>query len=188
MYQVNFLPWRQKALKRQCRKWGYLFCLQMTLWAVALVFIYTQQTNQIEQNHGQLTKFEHQLDQFQQSIRETDQVMLHHQQLTLHVRKKRAFMEQNQRYLQLFRQLPQLLPEKIWLTAFSDDSGQLVFSARSQNSQSSQNYMDISDMLDSLTGDTSLINVQLKKMTTTEDQLKVFTIDADWLMGESGGK
>ncbi|MBI6547807.1 PilN domain-containing protein [Xenorhabdus lircayensis] len=182
MYQVNFLPWRQKRLKRKCQKWALLLCLQTTLWAAVLVFISTQQTSKIEQYRGQLTQVGRQFAQLQQSIRETDQAVQQQHQLTQQLRKKRIFMEQNQRYLQLFRQLPHLLPEKSWLTAFSDDSGQLVFTAHSQN------YADVSDLLDNLTDDTSLINVQLKKMTTTEDYLKVFTIDADWLMGESSEK
>ncbi|CDG15785.1 PilN domain-containing protein [Xenorhabdus doucetiae] len=182
MYQVNFLPWRQKKLKRRSRIWGALLCLQLILWATVLVFISTLQTNQIRQYRGQLTEITHQSAQLQQAIRTADQAVQQHHQLSQQLRKKRIFMEQNQRYLQLFRQLPHLLPENSWLTAFSDDSGQLIFTARSQD------YTDISDLLDSLTDDTSLINVQLKKMITTEDHFKVFTIDANWLMGEPDEK
>ncbi|MBD2793267.1 PilN domain-containing protein [Xenorhabdus szentirmaii] len=182
MHQVNFLPWRQRALKRKYQRWGYLFCLQLTVWTAILAFIYVQQTNLIKQNRGELTEVQQQLAKFQRAVNEIDQAILHHQHLIQQVRKKREFMEQNQRYLQLFRQLPQLLPEKSWLTAFSDNGGQLIFSARSQD------YMDISDMLDNLTEEPQLINIQLQKMTTTEDQLKVFNIDANWLTGESNGK
>ncbi|PHM74026.1 PilN domain-containing protein [Xenorhabdus kozodoii] len=182
MHQVNFLPWRQKRLKRQCQTWGALLCLQLILWATVLGCISTLQTNQIRQYRGQLTEMTHQLVQLQQTISATHQAVQQHQQLSQRLRKKRIFMEQNQRYLQLFRQLPHLLPENSWLTAFSDDSGQLIFTARSQS------YTDISDLVDNLTDDTSLINVQLKKMTTTEDHFKVFTIDADWLVGESDEK
>ncbi|OKP03687.1 PilN domain-containing protein [Xenorhabdus eapokensis] len=182
MHQVNFLPWRQKRLKRQCQTWGVILCLQLILWATVLVFISTLQTNQIKQYRGQLAEIAHQLAQLQQTITATDQAVQQHQQLSQQLRKKRLFMEQNQRYLQLFRQLPHLLPENSWLTTFSDDSGQLIFTARSQN------YTDISHLLDNLTDDTSLNNVQLRKMTTTEDHFKVFTIDANWLMGESDEK
>ncbi|MEQ1977319.1 PilN domain-containing protein [Xenorhabdus sp. SGI240] len=182
MYQVNFLPWRQNRLKRQCQIWGVLLCLQLTLWTAVFVFISTLQTNQIRQYRGQLTEMTHSLAQLQQTISATDHAVQQHQQLSQRLRKKRIFMEHNQRYLQLFRQLPNVLPENSWLTAFSDDSGQLIFTARSQN------YTDISNLLDNLTDDTSLINVQLRKMTTTEDHFKVFTIDANWLTGESDEK
>ncbi|MDC9590274.1 PilN domain-containing protein [Xenorhabdus sp. XENO-10] len=182
MYQVNFLPWRQKKLKRLCQVWGTLLCLQLALWAIVLVFISTLQTNQMRQYRGQLTEITHQLAELQQSIRTTDQAVQQHHQLSQLLRKKQIFMEQNQRYLQLFRQLPHLLPENSWLTAFSDDSGQLIFTAHSQN------YTDIADLLDNLTDDTSLINIQLKKMTTTEDHFKAFTIDANWSVGESDEK
>ncbi|PHM57813.1 PilN domain-containing protein [Xenorhabdus hominickii] len=179
MYQVNFLPWRQKKLRHKFHKWTLLLGLQTILWAATLVFISMQQITQIGQYRRQLTEFDHQFTQLQQSIRDTSQAVQHHHQLTEQLRKKQVVMEQNQRYLQLFRQLPRLLPEKSWLTAFSDDSGQLVFNARSQN------YEDISDLLNNLTNGNSLIDVQLKKMTTTEDHLKAFTIDANWLMGGS---
>ncbi|OTA20607.1 type IV pilus biogenesis protein PilN [Xenorhabdus beddingii] len=182
MYQVNFLPWRQKRLKRKCQIWGLSLCLQAIAWVTVLIFISIQQTSQIAQYRGQLTEIEHQLAQVQQAIKEIDQAVHHHNQLTQQLRKKQVFMEQNQRYLQLFRQLPHLLPEKSWLTAFSDDSGQLIFTAHSQN------YAEISDLLDNLTDETALINVQLQKMTTTEDHLKAFTIDADWLTGGSREK
>ncbi|SFU82912.1 PilN domain-containing protein [Xenorhabdus koppenhoeferi] len=182
MYQVNFLPWRQKKLKRQCQKWGLLLCLQLTLWAIVLLCISTQQTNQIEQYCRQLTEIKYQSTLLGQTIKETDHAVQQHDQLGQLLRKKQIFMEQNQRYLQLFRQLPHLLPENSWLTAFSDDNGQLIFTAHSQD------YAEISDLLDNLTDDPALINVQLKKMTTTEDQIKVFTIDADWLIGEAREK
>ncbi|WP_340618141.1 PilN domain-containing protein [Xenorhabdus entomophaga] len=182
IHQINFLPWRQKRLKRKCQAWGLLLCLQLSVWATVLVFISAQKTNQLEQYHGKLTEIRHQFAQLRQIIQETEQAVIHHNQLTQQLRKKQMFTEQNQRYLQLFRQLPHVLPEKSWLTAFSDDSGQLIFTAHSQN------YTDISDLLDNLTDNTELINVQLKKMTTTEDHLKTVTIDADWLTGESNGK
>ncbi|CDH25557.1 PilN domain-containing protein [Xenorhabdus bovienii] len=177
MYQVNFLPWRQARLKRLCRKWGLLFCLQLMLCVSVLTFISVQQKNKLAKYSNQLTEISHQLVQLQQNIKENEQAVQRHHQLTLQLRKKQTFMEQNQRYLQLFRQLPHLLPEKSWLTAFSDDTGQLVFAA------SSQNYDDVSDLLDNLTDNASLNNVQLKKMSTTEEHLKIFTIDANWLMG-----
>ncbi|OTA15984.1 type IV pilus biogenesis protein PilN [Xenorhabdus vietnamensis] len=182
MHQVNFLPWRQKKLKRQGQMWGALLCLQLVFWTTGLVIISTLQTNQIGQYRGQLTEITHQLAELQRSIKTTDQAVQHHHQLSQLLRKKRIFMEQNQQYLQLFRQLPHLLPENSWLTAFSDDSGQLIFTAHSQN------YTDISDLLDNLTDDTSLINVQLKKMITTEDHFKDFTIDANWSAGEPNEK
>ncbi|CBJ88154.1 conserved hypothetical protein; putative exported protein [Xenorhabdus nematophila ATCC 19061] len=182
MYQVNFLPWRQKRLKRRCQKWGLMLCLQIALWSAVLALISTQQTRQIAQHRDKLTEIKHQLALFQHTIRETDQAVQQHEQLTQLLRKKQVFMEQNQRYLQLFRQLPHLLPQKSWLTAFSDANGQLIFTAHSQD------YAEISDLLDNLTEDQALINVQLKKMTTGDDQIKVFTIDADWLMGEAHEK
>ncbi|WP_340620012.1 PilN domain-containing protein [Xenorhabdus siamensis] len=183
MYQVNFLPWRQAKLKRKYWKWGLFLGLQLILWGAFFIFISIQQQQEIEQYHEQFAQNSQQLEQVKQIISETEQVVHHHHQLTQQLRKKQIFMEQNQRYLQLFRQLPHLLPEKSWLTAFSDDTGQLVFAANSQS------YEDVSNLLDNLTGNTSLINVQLKKMTTTsEDYLKVFTIDADWLMGDSNEK
>ncbi|QTL39936.1 PilN domain-containing protein [Xenorhabdus budapestensis] len=183
MYQVNFLPWRQAKLKRQYRKWGLFLVLQLILWGAFFVFTSIQQQQKIEQYHDQFAQNSQQLEQLKQIISETEQAAHHHHQLTQQLRKKQIFMEQNQRYLQLFRQLPHLLPEKSWLTAFSDDTGQLVFAANSQS------YEDVSNLLDNLTGNTSLINVQLKKMTTTsEDYLKVFTIDADWLIGDRNEK
>ncbi|WP_446470195.1 PilN domain-containing protein [Xenorhabdus stockiae] len=183
MHQVNFLPWRQARLKRRCHKWGLFLGLQLFLWIAALVIISIEQKQQIGQYQNQFTENSYQLAQLKQTISETEQAVHQQQQLAQQLRKKKLFMEQNQRYLQLFRQLPHLLPEKSWLTTFSDDSGQLVFAANSQS------YEDVSDLLDNLTGNISLINVQLKKMTTTpEDYLRVFTIDADWLLGNSNEK
>ncbi|PHM44724.1 type IV pilus biogenesis protein PilN [Xenorhabdus mauleonii] len=182
MHQINFLPWRQKRLKLRCQKWGALLCLQIILWALFLVLITMQQTNSIEQHREQFMHVKHQLAQLQRSIKETEQSVQQHHDLAQRLRKKQVFMAQNQRYLQLFRQLPHLLPAKSWLTAFNDDSGQLVFTAYSQN------HTEISDFMDNLANDPTLINVQLKKMITAEDQIKVFTIDADWLAGGIRGK
>ncbi|WP_052708206.1 PilN domain-containing protein [Xenorhabdus poinarii] len=182
MYQVNFLPWRQEKLKQRCQVWGALLGLQLALWATVLVFLSTQQTNQMEQYRRQLTEVTHQLAELQHTIAATDQAVQHHQQLSQQLRKKHLFMEQNQRYLQLFRQLPRVLPENSWLTALSDDSEQLMLTAHSHH------YTDISDLLDNLAASTSLINVQLKKMTTTEDHFKAFTIDANWLAGGADEK
>ncbi|MDX7987316.1 hypothetical protein FE392_08225 [Xenorhabdus sp. 12] len=182
MHQVNFLPWRQKKLKLRYQKWGALLGLQILLWALFLVLLAMQQANKIEQYHQQFVHVKHQLAQLQQSIKKTEQAVQQHYDLAQRLRKKQVFMEQNQRYLQLFRQLPHLLPAKSWLAAFNDDSGQLIFTAYSQN------HTEISDFMDNLANDPSLINVQLKKMVTIEDQVKVFTIDADWLAGGTRGQ
>ncbi|MDR0218937.1 MAG: PilN domain-containing protein [Enterobacteriaceae bacterium] len=179
MHQVNFLPWRQIKLKRQGWIWGLLLGLQLILWSVFLLVSFGQQQQEMTQYHRQISQNNHQFEQLRQITNETEQAVHRHHQLTQQLRKKQIFMEQNQRYLQLFRQLPHLLPEKSWLTAFSDDSGQLVFAATSQH------YEEVSDLLDNLTANASLSNVQLHKMTTTPvDYFKVFTIDADWLMGD----
>ncbi|PHM33178.1 PilN domain-containing protein [Xenorhabdus innexi] len=183
MHQVNFLPWRQTRLRRQCHKWTLFLGLQLFLWVTVLAIISIQQKQQIAQYQNQFTENNHQLTQLKQTINETEQAVHQQQQLAQQLRKKQLLMDQNQRYLQLFRQLPHLLPEKSWLTTFSDDTGQLVFAANSQS------YEDVSDLLDNLTGSQSLINVRLKKMTTTpEDYLRIFTIDADWLIGSSDEK
>ncbi|NHB93367.1 PilN domain-containing protein [Photorhabdus cinerea] len=174
MYQVNFLPWRQTRLKHRCRWWVVLLLLQLVLWLIVFIWISFKQQETINQHQRQLQQLNQQQLHLQQQITQTEEAFNLHNKLAYKLKQQQTRLKQNQQHLKLFNQLPDLLPEGSWLTAFDDHAGQLKLVANSLD------YSSMTSLLDNLENNEQLSEIQLKKMTTTEQQIRQFTIDANW--------
>ncbi|PQQ24590.1 PilN domain-containing protein [Photorhabdus hindustanensis] len=174
MYQVNFLPWRQTRLKHRYRWWAIFLLLQLMLWLTVLVWMLLKQQETINQHQRQLQQLSQQQLHLQQQITQTEEAINLHNKLTYKLKQQQTWLKQNQQHWQLFNELPELLPEGSWLTAFDDQEGQLKLVANSLD------YSSMTSLLDNLENNRQLSEIQLKKMTTTEQQIRQFIIDANW--------
>ncbi|TDB60264.1 PilN domain-containing protein [Photorhabdus khanii] len=174
MYQVNFLPWRQTRLKSRYRWWTILLLLQLALWLAVLIWMSFKQLETINQHQRQLQQLNQQQLHLQQQITQTEEAFNLHNKLAYKLKQQQTRLKQNQQHLRLFNELPELLPEGSWLTAFDDHAGQLKLVANSLD------YSSMTSLLDNLENNGQLSEIQLKKMTTTEQQIRQFIIDANW--------
>ncbi|MGK3136079.1 PilN domain-containing protein [Pantoea trifolii] len=133
MLAVNLLPWRiqQSQRRRQQSISLLLLTLAVTLLILSLLWwrgvsARQQQTNALMEITYLLNALQQQLEQ-QQSLFQLRESLLKAQQEQL------QRQEQHQRWQHFWQQLPQLMPDTLWLNRLERRQGQLVLEGQAQS-------------------------------------------------------
>ncbi|WP_312181067.1 PilN domain-containing protein [Pantoea sp. CTOTU46764] len=133
MLAVNLLPWRiqQSQRRRQQSISLLLLTLAVTLLILSLLWwrgvsARQKQTNALMEITYLLNALQQQLEQ-QQSLLQLRESLLKAQQEQL------QRQEQHQRWQHFWQQLPQLMPDTLWLNRLERRQGQLVLEGQAQS-------------------------------------------------------
>lgn len=119
MVWVNLLPWRERRLAARLRNSVMILLMIMLAGSVLLTVLYLQLAvenhrwrQQIEQRQAALAE----ADSLAQQLAEAQQ---QYQLLETRQQRQQRQLQLNQRWRQFVEALPQLMPERLWLTRFT---------------------------------------------------------------------
>lgn len=119
MVWVNLLPWRERRLAARLRNSVMILLMIMLAGSVLLTVLYLQLAaenhrwrQQIEQRQAALAE----ADSLAQQLAEAQQ---QYQLLQTRQQRQQRQLQLNQRWRQFVEALPQLMPERLWLTRFT---------------------------------------------------------------------
>ncbi|MGQ6011480.1 PilN domain-containing protein [Serratia sp. TSA_105.2] len=122
MYQVNFMPWRQRRDRRCGYFWLGVLLLQVTALLLALFLVAGQLRHQQAQRQARLAMLDEELAALtllaRQQQQERAQRVLHRAR----AERQASNAQHNRRYLQLLQQLSSSIPPPLWLTALDSDA------------------------------------------------------------------
>lgn len=121
MYQVNFLPWRQRRDRRRGCFWLGVLLLQVTVLLLAGGLVAGQLRHQQAQRQERLALLEEELAAVTLLVRQQQERAQRARYSALAERQARN-AQHNRRYLQLLQQLSSCLPPPLWLTALDSDA------------------------------------------------------------------
>ncbi len=180
-FRVNLLPWRQHRLMRETRRW-WLWLLFFTVGLLTTLAVFR---GMLTQQRCALEETLHLLQQEQQTysgqLREVQQLMraLQHQQSKQQAANKTR--AHNRKVEQLLKQLTQILPDGLWLTAMTVQDGKVNLIGRGHD------YADIVRFSSRLETETVLTTVRLiqarqETVSSTASAIPTLTfhLQADW--------
>lgn len=175
MYQVNFLPWRQRRDRRRGCFWLGALLLQVTLLLLALFLVAGQLRHQQAQRQARLTMLGEELAALtllaHQQQQERAQRALHSARAERQARNG----QHNRRYLQLLQQLSFSIPPPLWLTALDNDATNGLRLRGLSRSPAA-----ITQFERRLAGMPALPRLRLAEVTQRDDGLYSFHLAAQW--------
>lgn len=159
LYQVNFLPWRQRQIKKKMREF-LLFCFVVCCSVIiACSFLFIFQSIKINDLKNRKHNSQLQYEQIQQL---TLQITAQQTQINSLMNKKRqvdSIIENNQFLLRLLQNLSTITPPKSWLTNLQLMNNKIELKA------SSYDFQDINSLGVQLKRHPGLSDIQLKKIS-----------------------
>ena len=159
LYQVNFLPWRQRQIKKKIRAF-LLFCSVICYSVItACVFLFIFQHIEIEDLKNRKHNNQLQYEQIQQlTLQITDQ-QTQINRLMNQKRKIDNIMVNNQFLLGLLQNLSTITPPRSWLTNLQLMNNKIEIKANSYD------FQDINSLGLQLKNHPGLSDIQLKKIS-----------------------
>ena len=173
MYQVNFLPWRQRRERRRGYFWLGVLLLQVAALLLALFLIAGQLRHQQAQRQARLAMLGEELAALTLLVRQQERA-----QRALHsVRAERqaSNAQHNRCYLQLLQQLSSSVPPPLWLTALDSDAANGLRLRGLSRSPAA-----ITQFERRLAGMPALPRLRLAEVAQREDGLYSFHLAARW--------
>ena len=169
MYQVNFLPWRQRRDRRRGCFWLGVLLLQITVLLLALFLVAGQLRHQQAQRQERLALLEEELAAVTLLVRQQQQ------ERAQRARYSALAERHNRRYLQLLQQLSSCLPPPLWLTALDSDAANGLRLRGLSRSPAA-----ISQFERRLAGMPALPRLRLAEVAQRDDGLYAFHLVAQW--------
>lgn len=113
MYQVNFLPWRQRRDRRRGCFWLGVLLLQITVLLLALFLVAGQLRHQQAQRQERLALLEEELAAVTLLVRQQQQERAQRARYSALAERQARNAQHNRRYLQLLQQLSSCLPTAV---------------------------------------------------------------------------
>lgn len=174
MYQVNLLPWRARIFAARYRFWIRILLLQLAIFSLCLMILgsYLSLSLHQQQQYVALLKTdeEHLTSRYQQ----TQQAMARLKQMQLLQQQWLRRERHNQAYLQLLQQLPQQMPETLWLTSLEQRDGIMQFKGISRD------YSSLAHFASSLSHIKTLQHIQLSQMNISAIGQRQFILQSHW--------
>ncbi|HGM6746726.1 TPA: PilN domain-containing protein [Serratia marcescens] len=174
MYQVNFLPWRQRRDRRRGCFWLGVLLLQVTVLLLAGGLVAGQLRHQQAQRQERLALLEEELAAVTLLVRQQQERAQRARYSALAERQARN-AQHNRRYLQLLQQLSSCLPPPLWLTALDSDAANGLRLRGLSRSPAA-----ISQFERRLAGMPALPRLRLAEVAQRDDGLYAFHLVAQW--------
>lgn len=174
MYQVNLLPWRAQRLRQRGQRYLALLALVSCtlLLLTGLCLSRWQGIRLAEQAELALLAQRH--AKASETYRQALQVQEQRERLRERYRIWQLLQLRNQRYLAVFRQLPQMIPDSVWLTSLREQSRALELRGVSRDHAASAAFIN------ALAGSGEFGSVQLTESQLHQDRNYRFTLLAEW--------
>ncbi|MCS3406251.1 MULTISPECIES: PilN domain-containing protein [Gammaproteobacteria] len=174
MYQVNLLPWRERALRRRGMFWLRLLVLQLMVALIIPALMLGGLRYQQQQLRDTLQGRERQHDELAQRYRQTQAALAQWVRLTTQDALRRRNQTHNQRYPRLLRQLAEALPQPLWLVALEEQRQRVTLRGLSPH------YPAIVELTRNLTAQGVLPGHRLAEVNQRQDGLLTFVLTAPW--------
>ncbi|MCP1107463.1 PilN domain-containing protein [Serratia nevei] len=122
MYQVNFLPWRQRRDRRRLYFWLGVLLLQVTVLLSAAGFVAGQLRQQQAQRQERLAMLDEELAALTLLARQQQQARAQRARQGARAERQARNAQHNRRYLQLLQRLSSAVPSPLWLTTLESDA------------------------------------------------------------------
>ncbi|MVF05943.1 PilN domain-containing protein [Serratia marcescens] len=172
MYQVNFLPWRQRRERRRGYLWLGVLLLQLTALLLALFLVAGQLRHQQAQRQARLAMLSEELAALTLLARQQQQERALHR---ARAERQASNAQHNRRYFQLLQQLSSSIPSPLWLTAMESDA---VNGLRLRGL--SRSPAAITQFERRLAGMPALPRLRLAEVAQRDDGLYTFHLAAQW--------
>lgn len=175
MYQVNFLPWRQRREQRRGYFWLGVLSLQLAALLLALFLVAGQLHHQQTQRQAGLAVLGEELAALTMQARQQQQDRAQQARHNVFAQRQARNAQHNQRYWQLLQQLSTAVPPSLWLTALdSDPVNGLRLRGLSRYPEA------VTQFERRLTGVSMLHRQRLAEVAQRDDGLFSFTLAAQW--------
>ncbi|HGM6666477.1 TPA: PilN domain-containing protein [Serratia marcescens] len=175
MYQVNFLPWRQRRDRRRGCFWLGVLLLQITVLLLAGGLVAGQLRHQQVQRQERLALLEEELAAVTLLVRQQQQERAQRARYSALAERQARNAQHNRRYLQLLQQLSSCLPPPLWLTALDSDAANGLRLRGLSRSPAA-----ISQFERRLAGMPALPRLRLAEVAQRDDGLYAFHLVAQW--------
>ncbi|BEM55280.1 pilus assembly protein PilN [Serratia marcescens] len=175
MYQVNFLPWRQRRDRRRAYFWLGMLLLQVTALLLALFLAAGQLRHQQAQRQARLVMLGEELAALTLLAREQQQDRAQRELHSARAERQARNAQHNRRYLQLLQQLSSCMPPPLWLTALDSDAANGLRLRGLSRSPAA-----ITQFERRLAGMPALPRLRLAEVVQREDGLYAFHLAAQW--------
>ena len=122
MYQVNFLPRRQRRDRRRAYFWLGVLLLQVMALLLALFTVAGQLRHQQTQRQARLAMLGEELTALTSLARQQQQERAQQAMHSARAERQANNAQHNRRYLQLLQQLSSSIPPPLWLTALDSNA------------------------------------------------------------------
>ena len=122
MYQVNFLPRRQRRDRRRAYFWLGVLLLQVMALLLALFSVAGQLRHQQTQRQARLAMLGEELTALTSLARQQQQERAQQAMHSARAERQANNAQHNRRYLQLLQQLSSSIPPPLWLTALDSNA------------------------------------------------------------------
>ena len=179
MYQVNFLPWRTAQLHTRYHFWRNCLFIQSVIAMAGISGVFWLWADTQQQQHAELVVLAQQKAQLEKVWQLTNKKIMKLKKMKSMQQKQQLARRHSQRYLVLLRQLPLLIPQSCWITRFEEQSGVLIFAAKSND------YAAIITFFQKLNEEQDLVNIRLGDVINNNDDNGKyhFVIRAAWQRG-----
>ncbi|ENY0910594.1 TPA: PilN domain-containing protein [Serratia marcescens] len=175
MYQVNFLPWRQRRERRRGYFWLGVLLLQVAALLLALFLIAGQLRHQQAQRQARLAMLGEELAALTLLVRQQQQERAQRALHSVRAERQASNAQHNRRYLQLLQQLSSSVPPPLWLTALDSDAANGL-----RLHGLSRSPAAITQFERRLAGMPALPRLRLAEVAQREDGLYSFHLAARW--------
>ncbi|HFD0317783.1 PilN domain-containing protein [Serratia marcescens] len=172
MYQVNFLPWRQRRDRRRGYFWLGVLMLQVTALLLALFLVAGQLRHQQALRQARLAMLGEELAALTLLARQQQQERALHR---ARAERQASNAQHNRRYFHLLQQLSSSIPPPLWLTALESDA---VNGLRLRGL--SRSPAAITQFERRLAGMPALPRLRLAEVAQRDDGLYTFHLAAQW--------
>lgn len=175
MYQVNFLPWRQRRDRRRGYFWLCVLLLQVTVLLLAGFLVAGQQRHQQAQRQERLATLDEELAALTLLARQQQQERAQQARHRALAEQQANNAQHNRRYLQLLQHLSSCVPPPLWLTTLDSDAanGLRLHGMSGSPAAISQFERRLAEM-------PALPRLRLAEVAQREDGLFSFHLAAPW--------
>ncbi|MBH1917787.1 MULTISPECIES: PilN domain-containing protein [Serratia] len=175
MYQVNFLPWRQRRDRRRAYFWLGVLLLQVTALLLALFLVAGQLRHQQTQRQARQAMLGEELAALTLLARQQQQERAQQAMHSARAEWQANNAQHNRRYLQLLQQLSSSIPPPLWLTALDSNAANGLRLRGLSRSPAA-----ITQFERRLAGMSALPRLHLAEVAQREDGLYSFHLAAQW--------
>ncbi|CAI1913488.1 PilN domain-containing protein [Serratia marcescens] len=175
MYQVNFLPWRQRRDRRRAYFWLGVLLLQVMALLLALFLVAGQLRHQQAQRQARQAMLGEELAALTSLARQQQQERAQQAMHSARAERQANNAQHNRRYLQLLQQLSSSIPPPLWLTALDCNAANGLRLRGLSRSPAA-----ITQFERRLAGIPALPRLHLAEVAQREDGLYSFHLAAQW--------